>query len=97
MKLNSHGLYFKSVQVSGNNIVCFDLDNFKLIEYSERLYKAKEIKYEYDVAEDTIRKFAERNDEYLINSYNSDIDKENEEQVEYLLKWIKKERERNLF
>lgn len=92
INLNSEGLYFKSVQSTGNNIVCFNPDNFKLIEYSEKLYRANKIKYQFNQVEDTVRQFAKREDSYLINSFNEKIAEENEKQIEYLLKWIEEEK-----
>lgn len=92
MKLNSNGLYFKSVQSNGHNIVCFKLDNFELVSYSEKLYMAKKIKYDYMQVEDTVRKFAKRDDSHLISDLNTDFVEENEKQVEYLTNWIEKEK-----
>lgn len=92
MKLNSNGLYFKSVQSTGHNIVCFKPDNFELVSYSEKLYMAKKIKYDYMQVEDTVREFAKRDDSYLINDLNTDFVEENEKQVEYLSNWIEKEK-----
>lgn len=94
MKLNSNGLYFKSVQSNGDNIVCFKPDKFELVKYSEKLYRAKKIDYEYEMIEDTIREYAKRDDEHLINNLNTEVDEENEKQVEYLREWI--ENEKNL-
>ncbi len=92
MRINSNGLYFKSVQSTGHNIVCFKPDNFELISYSEKLYKAESIKYDYIQIEDTIRKFAQRNDSHLINDLNTDYVEENEKRIDYLLQWIEEEK-----
>ena len=92
MRINSNGLYFKSVQSNGYNIVCFKPDKFELIRYSEKLYKAQKIKYEYIQVEDTVRKFSKRNDEHLINDLNTDLVEENEKQIQYLLEWIENEK-----
>lgn len=92
MKLNINGLYFKSVQSTGDNIVCFKPDNFELIMYSEKLYMAKKIKYDYIQVEDTIRKFSQRDDSHLISDLNTDFVEENEKQIEHLSEWIEKEK-----
>lgn len=91
MKFNSYGLYFKSVQSNGNNIVCFKPENFKLVKYSEKLYKAEKINYNYTEVEDDVRKFAKRNDTHLINDLNTDLVEMNEKQIEYLIGWIENE------
>ncbi|CCL19703.1 TPA: RES family NAD+ phosphorylase [Clostridioides difficile] len=92
MKLNSNGLYFKSVQSTGNNIVCFKPHNFELITYSEKLFMAQKLRYEYIQVEDAIRKFAKRDDTHLINDLNTDLVEENEKQIEFLNEWIEKEK-----
>lgn len=92
MKLNINGLYFKSVQSTGDNIVCFKPDNFELIMYSEKLYMAKKIKYDYIQVEDTVRKFARRDDSHLISDLNTHFVEENEKQIEHLSEWIEKEK-----
>lgn len=92
MKLNSNGLYFKSVQSTGDNIVCFKPDNFELITYSEKLFMAQKLRYDYIQVEDAIRKFAKRDDSHLISDLNTDFVEENEKQIEFLYEWIEKEK-----
>ena len=88
MKINSYGLYFKSVQSNGYNIVCFKPENFKPIKYSEKIYKAEKINYEYKEVKDDVRIFAERNDANLISDLNTDFVEINEKQIKYLVDWI---------
>lgn len=95
MQFNSDGLYFKSVQSDGNNIVCFQPNKFRLVKYSEKLYRADKIKYSITQHEDTIRKYANRNDSHLLNSYNSDDDERNQEKFENMMDWIEYEKQRN--
>lgn len=92
MKIEGSGLYFKSVQSDGYNIVSFNPNNFELIPYSERIYKATSIKYNYIPIEDAIREFANKEDTYLINDLNTDKVEENEKKINYLLKWIEEEK-----
>lgn len=92
IKINNNGLYFKSVQSDGYNIVCFKPDKFELIRYSEKLYMAQKIKYDYIQVEDAVRQFSKRNDEHLINDLNTDLVEENEKQIQYLSEWIKNEK-----
>lgn len=95
MRINSSGLYFKSVQANGYNIVCFEPSRFKLVKYSEKLYMAQKIKYEYMQVKDTVRKFSKRNDAHLINDLNTSFVEENKKQINYLLEWIKTEKNLN--
>ena len=92
MQFNNIGLYFKSVQSSGDNIVCFQPNKFNLIKYSEKLYKTESINYKYYQFEDSVREFSKRNDTHLINPYNSDIDDSNEHQINYMEEWIEYEK-----
>lgn len=92
LKLGAEGLYFKSVQSNGYNIVSFKPINFELIKFSEKIYEANKINYEFKQIEDSIRKFAKKNEDHLINDLNTDKVEENEAMVERLLEWIKIER-----
>ena len=92
MQFNSNGLFFKSVQSEGENIVCFKPDKFKLVKFSEKLYKADKIKYSFNEYEDTIRKYSERDDSYLLNPYNSNDDDENEKKFNYMEECIEHEK-----
>lgn len=40
-KLGYDGMIFSSTQGDGKNVVCFKKDFFKLVKYSEKMYKAK--------------------------------------------------------
>ncbi|CQR52424.1 RES family NAD+ phosphorylase [Paenibacillus riograndensis] len=96
MKFNENGLYFKSVQSTGDNIVCYYPEKFRLIQFSEKLYKANKIKYDFEQIKDTVREYVDRKDHYLnISDLNTDETEENEKHVNYLLEWIDKEKERN--
>lgn len=46
------GLYFKSAQSTGVNIVCFQPEMFSLCPYTERIYKASSLKYQFHEVED---------------------------------------------
>lgn len=91
--INRFGIYFESVQAAGHNIVCFDPSLFELIKYSEKIYTATKINYLYQEVEDSIRKYAKRQGELSINSYNENVERRNDEKFEYLSKWIECERE----
>lgn len=92
MQFNNVGLYFQSVQSNGDNIVCFQPNKFKLLQYSEKLYKAEKITYKYSQVKDTIREFSERDDTHLINSCNTEFEEDNERKIEYMINWVEKEK-----
>ena len=92
--INSNGLYFESVQAEGNNIVCFNPALFELVEYSERIYTATKIKYNYQQVKDSIREYAKKSTGKSISSYNEDEDEENNKKFEYLNDWIEYENEK---
>ncbi|MDO5149083.1 MAG: RES family NAD+ phosphorylase, partial [Oscillospiraceae bacterium] len=90
--INGNGMYFESVQAEGHNIVCFNPFLFKLVEYSEKIFTATKIKYDYQQVEDAIREYS-RNGEYkYINSYNENENRRNEEKIDYLYDWIENEK-----
>lgn len=91
-QINPEGLYFKSVQSGGYNIVCFLPSKFEVVPYSERIYRADSIHYKYSMVKDTVQEFKNRNDVHLINSYNSELDEENETLIEHMLSWIEYEK-----
>lgn len=90
--INSNGIYFESVQAEGHNIVCFDPSLFQLVEYSEKIYAATKIKYNYQQVEDSIREYSKNGKSKYISSYNEYEDEKNEKKFEYLNDWIENER-----
>lgn len=94
--INRNGIYFESVQTTGCNIVCFDHSLFKLKQYSEKIYTATKIKYDYIQVEDAIREYAKNGKRKYINSYNSDEEEKNDKILDYLNDWIKNEEHTSL-
>lgn len=90
--INNNGIYFESVQAKGHNIVCFDPSLFQLVEYSEKIYTATKIKYDYQQVEDSIREYSKNGRSKYINSYNAYEDEKNEKKLDYLIDWIENER-----
>lgn len=86
--VNDTGLYIKSTQSEGNNIICYKDNQFKPIKYSSRIYTAKRITYDYDVVEDSIDEYITKGTDE-INSYNDN----RSEKFMYLLNWIKHKRQ----
>jgi lysophospholipase L1-like esterase len=67
---------------------------FELVEYSERIYTATKIKYNYQQVEDSIREYAKKSTGKYINSYNEYEDEKNNKKFEYLNDWIENEGEK---
>lgn len=93
--INSNGIYFESVQAEGHNIVCFDPSLFQLVEYSEKIYTATKIKYNYQQVEDSIREYSKNGKSNYISSYNEYEDEKKEKKFHYLNGWIENERKNN--
>lgn len=91
--INSKGIYFESVRAEGYNIVCFEPSLFQVVEYSEKIYTATKIKYDYQQVEDSIREYSKNSKGKYISSYNEYENEKNEKKFEYLNEWIKNERE----
>lgn len=91
--INGNGIYFESVQAEGHNIVCFIPSLFRLVEYSEKIYKATKINYSYIQVEDSIRSYScnKRN----INSLNNQENKNIEKKFKYLNDWIEYQRQKD--
>lgn len=80
------------MQSEGHNIVCFVPSLFQLVEYSEKIYTATKIKYEYKQFEDSIREYSKKANEKSINSYNEDEEDRKSKAFEYLNDWIEHEK-----
>lgn len=90
--INNNGIYFESVQSDGHNIVCFNPSLFQLVEYSEKIYAATKIKYNFKQVEDSIREYSKNRRNEYINSYNEYEQEKNEKKFEYLNDWIESEK-----
>lgn len=93
--INENGIYFESVQSEGHNIVCYNPSLFELVEYSEKIYCATKIKYDFEQVEDSIRKYSKNEKRHEINSYNADEDEKNQKKFEYLNSWLEHEEQIN--
>lgn len=88
------GFYFKSAQSNGDNIVCFNPDKFDLVRFSEKLYVATGIRYEFGQVRDSIVLHAEMNDAHLLDLENYAHEDEKDKLRDYIYEWIKhKQRE----
>lgn len=94
-QINDWGIYFDSIQSNGHNIVCYHTDLFDLIPYSEKVFVAKKIKYDYEPAVNDVQKYAQKNDTHNLNNYNLDRERETEEKFKYFLNWIEHEKRTN--
>ena len=92
LKTKAAGIYFKSIQSKGNNVVCFCDDSFELVKFSERLYKTEKIEYEIKEVQDSVREWYSSPDYQSINSLNLDEEDKHEKEIEFLIEWIENER-----
>ncbi len=58
-KIGYDGMIFFSTQGTGKNIVSFKKEYFKYVKYSEKMYKANKISYEYEMIEDEYKKYTD--------------------------------------
>lgn len=58
-KIGYDGMIFFSTQATGKNIVSFNKDYFKFVKYSENMYRANKIFYEYEMIEDEYKKYSD--------------------------------------
>ena len=86
--INPNGMYFESAQAEGHNIVCFNPSLFHLIEYSEKIYSATKIKYDYYQVEDSIQEYSKSSKSDCISPCNEYENEKNEKKFEYLNNWI---------
>lgn len=56
-KIGYDGIIFSSTQGDGKNIVSFKKDCFELVKFSEKMYRAKKISYEFETIEDGYKKY----------------------------------------
>ena len=89
--INNNGIYFESVQAEGHNIVCFNPSLFQLVKYSEKIYTATKIKYDYQQVDDDIREYARNGKSKYINPYNEHEEEKRKQEFDYLEDWIKNE------
>ena len=90
-RLEFDGLVFFSTQGAGKNVVSFRTDCFKQVKYSEKMYKAKKISYDYEMVEAEYKKYKEYK-KYLLPS-NISEEQRREDKVEYIQEKIEYEDE----
>ncbi len=86
-QFNDNGLWFKSTQSKGNNIVCYKPEMFELVQFSEKLFRTKEISYTPVCVEDSIDEFTRR-EHFHLSSYNLKEDEAREKTIDYMEDWI---------
>ena len=91
-KLGYDGMIFSSTQGDGKNVVCFKKDFFKLVKYSEKMYKAKKISYDYEVVDDGYKKYKDYRK--LLGFGNISEDEKRESKYQYIEDKIKYEDEK---
>ena len=87
--LGYDGLVFFSTQGIGKNIVCFKKGYFEQVKYSEKMYRAKKISYEYEIVEEEYKKYIDY--KKLLNPGNTDEDQKREDKYDYVQEKIQYE------
>ena len=80
---------FFSTQGIGKNIVCFKKGYFEQVKYSEKMYRAKKISYEYEIVEEEYKKYIDY--KKLLNPGNTDEDQKREDKYDYVQEKIQYE------
>lgn len=75
------GIYFKSSQGEGKNIVCFDPSAFALKKYSEKIYRATSIQYRHSIVVDSADEYTDANHTHALQSAH---EKQRKEQLAYI-------------
>lgn len=88
-KLGYDGMIFFSTQGTGKNIVSFKKEYFKYVKYSEKMYKANKIFYEYESIEDEYKKYTDYR-KYL-GPGNISEDEKRESKYQYIQEKIRHE------
>ena len=88
-KLGYDGLTFFSTQGIGKNIVCFKEGYFEQVKYSEKMYRAKKISYEYEIVEEEYKKYPDY--KKVLNPYNIDEEQKREDKYDYVQEKIQYE------
>lgn len=82
------GIYFKSTQSEGENIVCFYPNDFEYIPFSERIVTATKIQYSIEVLDEEYKQYPDYR-KYMMS--NSSLDEIVENHVEHILNRTKYE------
>ena len=85
-QLDYRGIYFKSTQSDGCNVVCFYPKDFKYIDFSERMFRATNIQYTIEEVQESYKDYSDYR--RLMNSYNSDETDIREKQFEHIVERI---------
>lgn len=93
-KINEDGLYFKSTQSGGNNIVSFNAGNFKLEHSSEEIYKVKTVQYGLSKVKDSMEKIAELHNHANMYNYSEIYQKSVDDNINYLIEYIQRMKSR---
>ena len=87
-KMGYDGMIFPSTQGEGKNVVSFNKDYFSFVKYSEKMYIAKKICYEYEEVEDSYKKYPDYYRYLMSGNISEDEKRENkynyiENKIEY--------------
>ena len=91
-KIGYDGMIFFSTQGTGKNIVSFKKEHFKYVKYSEKMYKASKISYEYEMIEDEYKKYTDY--QKYLGPGNISEDEKRESKYQYIQEKISYEDDR---
>lgn len=92
--LGFYGIIYDSTQGSGENLVCFNKEDFEFIDYSDQMYQITDIKYTVQKIDDGYKEYINYSSE--LNSYNEKEEEKKEKIFDYINKKISNEQENEL-
>lgn len=81
-QLDYKGIYFKSTQTEGYNIICFYPEDFEYVNFSERMFTASKVQYTIEVVQENYKEYHDYR--RVMSSYNSDEDDLREKQFDHI-------------
>ena len=81
-EMGFHGIVYSSTVSFGENLVCFHPENFKCVDFSEKMFIVKKVKYVIDEVPDSYKKYKEYQN--LLSSYNESEENRKDELFKYI-------------
>lgn len=94
-ELGYRGIYFKSTQAGGFNVVCFYPEDFEYVPYSERMVTARQIRYTLEEVQESYGQY--RDFQSRISSRGGGAEKSREAQIEEHIAGRQERDDRNRF
>lgn len=81
-RLDYKGIYFKSTQTEGYNIICFYPEDFEYVNFSERMFTASKIQYTIEVVQENYKRYHDYRK--VMGSYDSDEEDFREKRLDHI-------------